>query len=159
MSDAGQGPPPGGDTPWWAQDQSGATPSWWQDAPNQGAGWQQQPPPRMPFTPGSDPAYAQTYWRGAPQANAKGAVAALVLGILSLVLGVCGCGVILGPIAIYQGSQARFRIRSSNGRLGGNGMALAGMLLGGLAVLWFVVGLILYATGSYHVVYVRPSGS
>jgi hypothetical protein len=106
----------------------------------------------MPFTPAPDPTYAATYWRGRPLGNAKGASTALWVGILSLVLGLCGCGIVLGPIAIYHGTQARYRIRMSNGRLGGNGMALAGMLLGGLSVLWFLFGLYLYATGHYVVV-------
>ena len=102
----------------------------------------------MPFVPRADPAYASTY-SPRPIGRAKGAVAALVCGILSLVC----CGVILGAVAIYQGSQARYRIRASNGRLGGNGMALAGMIMGAVAVIEWVVWLYLFATG-HHVLYV-----
>ena len=98
----------------------------------------------MPFAARPDPAYAATYSRR-PIGRAKGAVAALVCGILSLVC----CGVIVGAIAIYQGSQARFRIRVSNGRLGGNGMALAGMIMGGVAIVEWAVWLVLVATGHH----------
>ncbi len=151
MTTPGSNPPPGGETPWWANPEGGHPPAWWADpnpAPPHTPG--PQGPIHAPFSPGSDPAYARTY-APRPLANAKGAVASLVIGISSLVLGVCGCGIILGPIAIYQGSQARFRIRASNGRLGGNGLALAGMLLGWLAVLWFAVSVVLILTGQVHV--------
>ena len=148
MSDqAGPGvPPPGDDTPWWARTQGGEAPSWW-NQPGQGQ-WQQPPTGQgMPFAARPDPAYARTY-TPQPVARAKGALPALLCGILSLVC----CGVIVGAIAIYQGSQARYRIRASNGRLSGNGMALAGMVMGGVAVIEWAVWLLLLATG--HHVYV-----
>jgi hypothetical protein len=152
MSNPGSTPPPGGETPWWANPEGGQPPAWWADPnPPPGPGGP-QPPPRAPFHPGSDPAYGRTY-APRPTANAKGAVAALVWGILSLVC----CGAIGGGIAIYQGSQARFRIRMSNGRLGGNGMALAGMILGGIAILQTLVVIYLFATGHYHTVVVTPT--
>jgi Domain of unknown function (DUF4190) len=146
MSEPGSTPPPGGEVPWWANPQGGPPPKWWDDpkAGERGLGGPPQPP-RAPFHPGSDPAYARTY-SPQPMATAKGAVAALVWGILSLVC----CGAIGGAIAIYQGSQARFRIRMSNGRLGGNGMALAGMILGGISLFITAVVLFLWATGQYH---------
>jgi hypothetical protein len=96
----------------------------------------------MPFQPAPDPAYARTY-SPVPLARAQGAVAALVWGLASLVC----CGPIFGAIAIYQGSQARYRIRVSNGRLGGNGLALAGMILGGIAIVYWVLSIFLIATG------------
>jgi hypothetical protein len=148
------GPPPGDDAPWWARPEGGQAPSWWQQpgpgpgpgpGPQQapGAAWQQPPPGGMPFAARPDPAFARTY-APRPVGRAKGAVAALVWGILAVVC----CGFIGGAIAIYQGSQARYRIRASNGRLGGNGMALAGMLLGGLGILQSVV--VLWATLTGH---------
>jgi len=134
----------GSELPWWAQSGSaggagGAAPSWWQDAPPGSA------PPGAP--PGGAP-YAMpvgAYPRSAKLPNAQGAVRALVLGILALLC----CG-ILGPFAIYEGNQARFRIRVSNGRLGGDGLAIAGMVLGVIATLLLLLNLVLLSTGQYH---------
>ena len=75
------------------------------------------------------------------------ATAALVVGILSL-FGVFCYGVpslILGPIAIFLGLNARNRIRAAQGTLGGSGFAKAGWIMGtvglvlGAAILFFVV--------------------
>ena len=76
-------------------------------------------------------------------ARADGAVKALVLGIVSLIC----CGIILGPIAIYEGSQVRYRVRTSNGRLDGDGFGLAAMILGAIATVFSVIGILLAATG------------
>jgi hypothetical protein len=70
-------------------------------------------------------------------------VASLVIGLLSLVC----CGIVLGPVAIVKGSQARFRVRTSNGRLTGDGIALLGMFLGGVSVFLFCFSIWWYATG------------
>jgi hypothetical protein len=86
--------------------------------------------------------------------NAEGAVKALVLGLISLVC----CGILIGPWAIYTGSQARFRIRVSNGRLGGEGFAIAGMVLGGISVLLFFYSLWLFSTGRAHLVHTTTNG-
>ena len=107
----------------------------------------------MPFAAGPDPMYSQTYWRG-QKTMAKGAVTSLVVGILSLFC----CGIVLGPIAIVQGSQARFRVRTSNGRLGGDGIALLGMFLGGLSVFLFFFWLWWYATG-HSVLVIQRNGT
>jgi hypothetical protein len=124
--------------PWWAQAGAagGATPSWWQDAP------------AAPGPPPGGAPYAMpvgAYPSRAKLPNAQGAVRALVLGIISLLC----CG-ILGPFAIYEGNQARFRIRVSNGRLGGDGLAIAGMILGAIATVLLLINLLLLATGQYH---------
>jgi hypothetical protein len=84
---------------------------------------------------------------------AKGAVASVVWGVVSLLC----CGLVFGPIAIYQGSQARYRIQVSNGRLGGNGVALFGMLLGGIAVLLSLFWIYWYATGHQVINVTRTS--
>jgi hypothetical protein len=106
----------------------------------------------MPFTPAPDPNYSRTY-APRPTATAKGAVAALVWGILSLTC----CGGIGGAIAIYYGSQARYRIRVSNGRLGGNGIALAGFVMGIVSVALTVVYILLVLTGQVHVQTFQPT--
>jgi hypothetical protein len=76
-------------------------------------------------------------------ARAEGAVRALVLGIVSLIC----CGIILGPIAIYEGSQVRYRVRASNGRLDGDGFGIAAMVLGAIATFFSLIGIYLAATG------------
>ena len=57
-----------------------------------------------------------------------GAVASLVLGILSIPS--IGCGAIMGIIAIALGASAKQRIERSGGQLAGRGMATAGVTLG-----------------------------
>jgi hypothetical protein len=64
-----------------------------------------------------------------PTQTDKGARTSLILSIVSLLI----CGVILGPAAIVEGVKARKRIRESNGRLTGDGMALAGIIIGVIA--------------------------
>jgi len=142
-------PQPGGpdDVPWWAKPDSGEAPGWWQE-PSPAAPGPGQPPPHRPFSPAANPGYRQA--TGRPSGGtAKGAWAAVAWGVASLLC----CGLIFGPIAIYQGSQARYRIQVSNGRLGGNGIALFGMLLGGIALLLSIFWIYWYATG-HRVVYV-----
>jgi len=61
------------------------------------------------------------------------------LAIWSLVLGVLGffC-LITGPVGVVLGFMARARIKQSEGRLGGGGLALGGIVAGGLSVLLIV---------------------
>jgi hypothetical protein len=70
-----------------------------------------------------------------PTMNAPGAVASLVLGIIGIVF----CGIVLGPLAIWQSSSARKAI-NSDPTYGGGGMATAGMVLGIIALLINLVG-------------------
>ena len=67
------------------------------------------------------------------------ATASLVVGIIGLLC----LGIILGPFAIYRGAKARRLIRETG--VGGehNGTALAGMILGIIAVVSFI-GFVLY---------------
>lgn len=159
---AGPGAGPAADVPWWAQSGDGKPPSWWADGtPEQRNAWNasnavgDRKGPADPSSfgvPGAVPEskaapmtgpYAHTR-APRPMARADGAVKALVLGIVSLIC----CGIILGPIAIYEGSQVRYRVRVSNGRLDGDGFGLAAMILGGIATVLSVIGIILAATGN-----------
>ena len=97
--------------------------------------------PPLPPPPGG-PVYVYV-----PQQTDGQATAALVVGILSL-FGVMCYGVpalILGPIAIFLGLNARSRIRASGGTVGGSGFATAGWITGavglalGAALLLFVI--------------------
>ena len=90
-----------------------------------------------PAPPPPPPGFEQYPASGPPQTHSK-ATASLICGIIGLFL----CGVILGPVAIYLGNQAKQEIRGSGGRYTGDGMATAGIVLGIIAVVAFVVGLI-----------------
>ena len=83
------------------------------------------PPPGPPPLPPGPPAGP---W-ATPPPNSGKAVAALVLGIL----GIVSCQV-LGIVAIVLGRQANDEIAVSGGRLGGEGFAKAGVIMGWVAV-------------------------
>lgn len=89
------------------------------------------PPPPPPGVPGVPP--GQPY--GAPPPNSGKAVTALVLGILGIV--VCQ---VLGVAAIIVGKQANDEIAASGGRLGGEGLAKVGIILGWVAVALLALG-------------------
>ena len=69
-----------------------------------------------------------------PPPQAGGATAALVLGILSLVL----CP-LCGPVAWGLGRKAEQEIDRSGGHLGGRGLATAGKILGIIGTVLIVV--------------------
>jgi hypothetical protein len=69
-----------------------------------------------------------------PKINAPGATQALVYGLIGLVF----CGVILGPVAISKAGAAK-RAMASDPTLGGEGMATAGMVLGIVDLVLFVI--------------------
>ncbi|MFQ5806917.1 MAG: DUF4190 domain-containing protein [Phycisphaerae bacterium] len=65
------------------------------------------------------------------------AIASLVVGIVGLPT---PCGVPLGLLAIFLGVYARMKIEESRGALSGNGLAIAGIVLGVIASgLWLAV--------------------
>jgi hypothetical protein len=118
-------------------------PQWQQPQPppseqpqQQWGGQQQQPWGQQPAQ--QQWGQQQTPWQ-APPATPGSATAALILGICGLLV----CGVILGPLAIVYGNKARREIDSSGGRLGGRGMATAGLVLGwvalGLWAIWIII--------------------
>jgi hypothetical protein len=72
-----------------------------------------------------------------PQRSDTKAVISLVLGIVSIV---CCTGILTGVPAIILGALARRDIARSQGTVGGEGMAIGGIVTGGIAV----VGTILY---------------
>lgn len=155
---------PGSEVPWWAQSGDGKPPSWWKDGnPDERRAWdasqavgdRRGPADPSSFgVPGAVPESRAAPMAGPyantrsvrPIARADGAVRALVLGLVSLVC----CGLIIGPFAIYEGVQVRYRVRTSNGRLSGDGFGVAAIILGSVAVLLSLVGLYLAATGRYQ---------
>jgi hypothetical protein len=96
-----------------------------------------------PAPPPPPPGYEQYPEAGSPQTHSK-AIVSLVCGIIGLFL----CGVVLGPVAIYYGNQAKKEIRASGGRYTGEGFATAGIVLGIIAVVAFVIGLIYVISSS-----------
>jgi hypothetical protein len=67
-------------------------------------------------------------------------VAALALAIAGIPFGLlCGLGLLLEIAALPMGFVARSRIRSSNGMLTGEGLALAGIIVSAVALLLFVL--------------------
>jgi hypothetical protein len=65
------------------------------------------------------------------------AIGSLVCAIVGLLV----CGVVLEPVAIVLGFVARNRIRQSNGMLKGEGLALAGIVVG---IVGFVLAVIVF---------------
>ena len=74
------------------------------------------------------------YYQGQPQQGSSGeATASLILGICGLLI----CSLICSPLAIMYGKRARRTIAASGGRLGGDGQATAGIVMG-----WIGIGLL-----------------
>ena len=82
---------------------------------------------------------------GAPRETK--AAASLALGVLSVAGTLCGVGLSLGLPAIVLGALAHRDIRRSGGAATGGGLATAGILLGSIGSLLFVVwlGVVVYA--------------
>ncbi len=151
-------PPPAGATP--TPRPSGAQPGGEQPGaqrPGGEPGYSQpaygQPPYGQP--PQGQPPYGQQYGSytpyGAPTAQRRNGfgVAALVLGITSIVPGLFYLGLVLGPLAIIFGVLGRKRARRQEADNGG--MALAGIITG-------VIGLILAAAVTIAVIAVYNNG-
>ena len=71
------------------------------------------------------------------------------LAIVSLVTGIIGWTIIpfIGSIvAVITGHLAKKEIRDSGGTLGGDGMALAGLILGYTMIGLFILGIIIFFT-------------
>jgi hypothetical protein len=73
------------------------------------------------------------------------AILSLVFGILSL----AGMGILASIPAIILGNIARKNIRASGGRLSGQGMATAGMILG-----WISCGLFVLVVFIFIIIFV-----
>ncbi len=118
-------------------------PGWWQASdgrwypPEQSPGLGQPPPPTPYGTPGG---YA------ALPATDTQATASLVIGIVGLVTGsLCCITLVLSPVAIYLGYSAKKRIAESHGRLKGEGMATAGLVLGIIGTVLGILVIVLIA--------------
>ena len=65
------------------------------------------------------------------------AIVALILGIANFFC----CGII-APVALVLGIMSRSKIRASGGALRGQGLALAGIILGAIGILELIVSII-----------------
>lgn len=116
--------------------------------PYGGGGYQQQAPPSYtpPFAP--DPyGYPVQYGAaGVPAQRNNGlALASMICGIAGLVLmWVCGIGFAPAVAALIMGFVARGQINQSGGMEGGSGMALTGIITGGIAVLLSLLFLVIW---------------
>ena len=89
------------------------------------------------------------YGGGQPAKNSGKAITSLVTGIISIP-GICcwPVGLILGVLGIVFGVLSRKEIAASNGQQKGDGMALAGIICGAVAIVLIALVLILAATGA-----------
>lgn len=72
------------------------------------------------------------------------ATTSMVLGIVGLgsILIACGVGLVVSPVAWVLGSRSLKAIRSSGGRLGGEGQAKAGKIMGIIGTVLLVLALV-----------------
>jgi hypothetical protein len=132
-------------------------PGWWQASdgrwypPEQAPGY--QPPPGAPGTPGPYPASGYGYGYAAtpvvPRTDGL-AIGALVSAIVGVVLLIFCVGIFGTIAAIPMGFVSRKRIRQSGGALQGEGLALAGAIVGIVATAGYLLLVILVlATGDW----------
>jgi len=106
----------------------------WTPPPVQDAAWQnQQVAANAPFQPMQQ--------AGAGQSQVL-AIGALVCGILSCTV-LCCMGIFLGPVAFVLGFMAKKKADENPAEYGGRGLAVAGMITGGIGAL-FGIGFIIY---------------
>jgi uncharacterized protein DUF4190 len=76
------------------------------------------------------------------------AVTSMVLGIASMTLGFC-CyfGVLTAPVALGLGIVSLVQIKNNPLRNGGKGMAIAGIIMGGLYFLVLALIMVFYGIG------------
>lgn len=100
------------------------------------------PPGHLPVGGPYPPPYPGTPHYGYPPARPtnSNALVALILGIVSLLL----CQP-LGLVAFFIGRGARREVAASNGREDGDGMALAGQIIGMTSFVLFVLSILVAA--------------
>jgi hypothetical protein len=99
--------------------------------------WQEQQQPSQGMSPG------MARIGGQPQQAL--AIASLVCGLLSITLGLITCtGPVLGVIAIVLGVIALVQIKNDPQRFGGKGLAIGGIAVGALWILFTLFWLLLF---------------
>lgn len=122
---------------------------------SQGEGWwlasdgKWYPPTSAPASP-PPPSMGQVYNPATAAPTANEAVWSLVLGILSLVM----CGFLAGIPAVILGNNAKRKIATSGGTMGGGGLATAGIVMG-----WISIGFTVAAIGIFVILIAVGSSS
>ena len=73
------------------------------------------------------------------------ALLSMILGIISVTIGFC-CyfGVLTAPVAIGLGAYALSLVKKDPNKYGGKGMALAGIIMGGLYFILLILIIVFY---------------
>ena len=149
---AGQGsqpppppPPPPSEPEWNPQSGSGQQGYGQQGYGQQPPGYGQQPQGYGQQPPGYPPPGAPGGYGQAPPQTSPLAIVSLVLGIVGFL---CCTFFVLSIGAVVTGFLARKQIDESQGRLKGTGMALAGLILGGLGILVGAIYWVLILAGA-----------
>ena len=87
------------------------------------------------------------------------AIAALVIGIVSIVCSLGCLGIVLGPTAAIMGFISRQRVATSGGTLGGGTLAIVGLMLGVVGFVLSVVWFFVIASGTFSNAFVSPTPS
>jgi hypothetical protein len=106
-------------------------------------GYMPPPPPGGGYVPPPPGGYMAPAMGYAGQRTDGLAIAALVIGIASIVCSIGCLGIVLGPTAAIMGFISRQRVATSGGALGGGTLAIIGLVLGVIgfvtSVVWFFV--------------------
>ena len=121
------------------------TPPPYSSPPPYGAPQQPQyPQPQYPQQGYPQPGYGQPAYPYAVAPPTDGlALGSMITGIAALVLSCAyGIGLLASPVALVLGKVSLNRIKRSEGRLGGHGLALTGLILGIVGTALLVLALI-----------------
>jgi Domain of unknown function (DUF4190) len=152
-------PPPPENPPWITPGGLPPPPPGWTPPPVPGAPPPYAQAPYMPAPTYGQVPFGQAPYGQAPYAPAMGwtrppttdglAVASLAMAIVGIPFGLlCGIGLLLELAALPVGIVARSRIRNSNGMLTGEGLALAGIIVSGVALVLIVLLIVLLIVSS-----------
>jgi uncharacterized protein DUF4190 len=101
--------------------------------------------PQQALQPGWQPPLRPTYVEHTKKGTA---ISSMVLGIVSLTIGwCCSFGVLTSPVAIGLGIFSLFLIKKDPSKYTGKGMAIAGIVTGGLYLVILAAIIVLYGIG------------
>ncbi len=116
-------------------------PSYGQPYPQPGSGY--PPPGGQPVPPPPAPGHVPYAGFAAPRPDHPQANLSMILGIVGLVAGfTCGLGFVISPFAWGIGRNALKEIAASQGRMGGEGPAKAGMITGIVGTVFLALGVL-----------------
>jgi len=109
--------------------------------------------PLQAMTPSSAPSVSAAQFTG-PQETSGKAVASLIFGVLSFLLSIPA-----GIVAVVFGHLARRDIKTSSGRLKGDGIALAGLIMGYVSFAFIPVVLIIAAIAIPNLIHAKMAAN